>query len=317
MIGGRGIRSLRRAQPDETASRGRMRRIMSLHSTEPKDTIFEIQCRNRFLTCGRNTLIMGILNVTPDSFSDGGKFHEFDRAVAQGRKMADEGADIIDIGGESTRPGADPVSPEEEQRRVLPVIEALASEIRTPLSIDTRNSETARLAVEAGVHLINDVSALRHDPAIARIAAESGAGLILMHSRATPKEMQSQTDYEDVVADILESLRGSIKQAGDAGVKRDQMIVDPGIGFGKTAEQNFLIVKRLQELAVLERPVLIGPSRKAFIGHIVEKPPEDRTWGNAAVVAASVLRGAHIVRVHDIAAMVDVCRVADAIRRAV
>lgn len=259
---------------------------------------------------------MGILNVTPDSFSDGGQFQEFDHAVAHGRRMADEGADIIDIGGESTRPGADPITPEEEQRRILPVIRTLASETKLVLSVDTRNSDTARKAVEAGAHLINDVSGLRHDMNLVKVVAETGAGLLIMHSRATPKDMQEDTHYADLLGEVRSFLDAALNQAIQAGVRREQIILDPGIGFSKSAEQNYYLVKHLSEFTSLDRPILVGPSRKSFIGRILEKAPEERQWGNAAAIAAAILNGAHIVRVHEIAPMVDVCRVTDAIRQA-
>lgn len=276
----------------------------------------EVHCRDRILLCGPRTLVMGILNVTPDSFSDGGQFQEFDRAVAQGRKMADEGADIIDIGGESTRPGADPVSPEEEQRRILPVIQALAKETDRLLSVDTRNSGTAQSAIAAGAHLINDVSGLRHDPGILKAAAETGAGLLLMHSRATPKDMQEDTRYDDLLGEVRDTLRAAMARADEAGVREDQILIDPGLGFSKTVEHNYLLIKHLAEFSSLGRPILVGPSRKSFIGKTLDKAPEDRMWGTAATVAAAILNGAHIVRVHEVAPMLDVCRVTDAIRHA-
>lgn len=284
--------------------------------TEPSTLVINVSCRDRVLECGTKTLMMGIVNVTPDSFSDGGQFLQLDRAVAHGRHMAEAGADLIDVGGESTRPGSDPVTPEDEQKRVVPVIETLAREVDALISVDTRNASTARLAVAAGAHVINDVSGLRHDPAIARVAAETGAGLVLMHSRATPKDMQAHTDYTDLMSEIRASLEAAVRTAVEAGVRANQIILDPGLGFGKTMEQNYAILRSLGQLTPLGHALLVGPSRKSFIGKTLDRPPEEREWGNAAAVTAAILHGAHIVRVHHVPAMRDVCRVADAIRGA-
>jgi dihydropteroate synthase len=260
------------------------------------------------------THLMGILNVTPDSFSDGGLFHERSAANERALEMISEGADIIDIGGLSTRPGSEPVGIEEELRRTIPVIEGLAGRVDVPISIDTYRAEVARKALDAGAAMVNDISGLRFDPGMAALVAEYGVPVVIMHIKGTPEDMQVNPVYEALVPEILDYLREGIRIAEGAGA--GMVMVDPGIGFGKTFDNNLEIINRLHEFTLLGRPVLIGPSRKAFIGKILgDLPPQERVEGTAAAVAASVLNGANIVRVHDVREMARVVKVADAIKR--
>jgi len=271
---------------------------------------------------GQRTLIMGILNVTPDSFSDGGQFFTLDSAVARAEQMIAEGADIIDVGGESTRPGGEPVSIEEEIERVVPVIEALAVRTGTPLSVDTTKSEVARAALDAGAAIVNDISALRFDFYVADAVARAGAGLVLMHSRGTPATMHRLPPVADIMEEVTHSLRASINMAERRGVKRDSIVIDPGIGFGKSQEQNLELIAKLDQLidAFPDYPLLIGTSRKSFIGRILSDengtpaPAEDRLHGTMATITAAILHGAHIVRVHDVKAAVETIRVAESIQ---
>jgi len=260
---------------------------------------------------------MGILNVTPDSFAETSSRLDPDAAVAAALGMEADGADLIDIGGESTRPGATPVSAGEELSRVLPVLTALERRLRVPISIDTSKSEVARAAVAAGASIVNDVSGLRHDPALARAAAEGGATLVLMHSRGDSSTMYAEAVYDDVVADVVKELRGSMRGAVEAGVLVDRLIVDPGIGFAKRPPHSYGVLARLPEFAAaLDRPVLVGPSRKSFMREAIgNRPAAGRDWGTAAAVTAAVLAGAHIVRVHAVAEMAQVVRVAEEIRK--
>jgi len=268
------------------------------------------------LDLSARTHVMGILNITPDSFSDGGKFLDPVRAEARALEMIEEGADIIDIGGESTRPGAEPVSVEEELGRVIPVIEHLAPRIDVPISIDTYKAVVAREALRAGARIVNDISGLRFDPEMADVVAAGGAAVVLMHIKGRPRDMQKNPVYEDLLGEIADYLSESISIAERAGVSPDRIVVDPGIGFGKTFDHNLEIIRRLGELDRLGKPVLVGPSRKAFVGKILgDLPPEERVEGTAAVVALAIASGAHIVRVHDVKTMVRVARVADAVRR--
>jgi dihydropteroate synthase len=260
---------------------------------------------------------MGILNVTPDSFADGGRYRDLDAAVDAGVRMAADGADIVDVGGESTRPGAAPLPEEEELRRAIPVIERLAQRVGIPLSIDTYKARVAREAVSAGATIINDVSGLQYDPALGCVAAETGAALILMHTRGRSTDMYGLAVYEDVMREVRGELEQAIARAAAAGVTRESILLDPGFGFAKHAGHSFAVLARLGELAVLDRPILSGPSRKSFLkAAIGDKPAAERDWGTAAAVTASILAGAHIVRVHDVSAMRDVVRVADVIRQA-
>lgn len=266
-------------------------------------------------TFGQKTYVMGILNVTPDSFSDGGIHYTLDRAVARAREMVEEGADIIDIGGESTRPSADPVPPDEEIGRVIPVLERLVNEVDVPISVDTYKSDLARMALERGATIINDISGLRADPRMPGVVAEFGCPVVAMHIKGTPKNMQDNPTYVDAVGEIIEYLRGSIDLALQAGLPGEKIIVDPGIGFGKTTAHNLEIMRRLEEFRALEQPLLIGTSRKSFIGNILNLPVEERLFGTAATVAIAIANGADIVRVHDVRAMKQVARMTDAMVR--
>jgi dihydropteroate synthase len=270
----------------------------------------------RSLSYGERTLVMGVLNITPDSFSDGGKFYSPERAVEHALEMIDAGADIIDIGGESTRPGSAFVSEAEELHRVIPVIKELTRETSVPISVDTTKSSVARATLAAGAEIINDISALRFDPAIADEVAKAGAGLVLMHSRGTPKTMQQLPPVEDILSEVINGLRESIVIAQQRGVEPDSIAIDPGIGFGKTAEQNVELIAHLDQLAdaFANHPILIGPSRKSFIGKLLDGASADqRLNGTIASVVASVLKGAHIVRVHDVKEVAEAVRVADAL----
>ena len=272
----------------------------------------------RSLPYGERTLVMGVLNVTPDSFSDGGEFFSLDRAVTHAEQMIAEGADIIDIGGESTRPGSAFVTGEEELQRVIPVIERLAAKSPVPISIDTTKSSVARAAIAAGAEIVNDISGLRFDPSIADEAAKAKAGLVLMHSRGTPKTMQQLPPVDDIMSEVIGELRRSVLVAEERGVARERIAVDPGIGFGKTLAQNVELIAKLDQLVIAfaEFPIMIGTSRKSFIGKLLGGvPPDERLHGTIASVVASVLKGAHIVRVHDVKAAVDALKVADAVKR--
>ncbi|MGB9662194.1 MAG: dihydropteroate synthase [Moorellaceae bacterium] len=264
---------------------------------------------------GQRTYIMGILNVTPDSFSDGGLYFEVERAVRRAREMVAAGADIIDIGGESTRPGADPLPLEEELRRVIPVVDRLVREVRVPLSVDTYKAEVARQALEHGATMINDISGLRADPEMVRVVARFGCPVVVMHIKGTPKNMQDNPTYEDVIAEVKEYLRQGVDLAAAAGLEREKVIVDPGIGFGKTLEHNLKILQCLDEFKTLGQPLLVGTSRKSFIGKLLGLPVNERLWGTAATVALSIVKGADIVRVHDVREMKQVAEVTDAVVR--
>jgi dihydropteroate synthase len=273
---------------------------------------------------GHRTCIMGVVNVTPDSFSDGGKFFARDAAAAQGQKLAADGADILDIGGESTRPFSDPVSVDEEIERVIPVIEKLADHLTIPISIDTMKAEVARRAIAAGASMINDVSALRFDPDLGGVAREFGTPVVLMHMLGNPKTMQDSPTYDNLIADISDFLKDAIARAQKQGISRSKLIVDPGIGFGKTVSHNLLLIRHLQSFASLGVPILIGPSRKAFIRKLLKDDHNDDIppdlpiveTGSQAAVAAAALCGAHIVRVHDVANTRATIRILDAIRAA-
>lgn len=264
----------------------------------------------------KKTHIMGILNVTPDSFSDGGRYFDKDAAVERGLKMVEDGADVIDIGGESTRPGADPLPSEEELRRTVPVIEALAKRVEAPISIDTYKAHVAKMALDAGASMVNDISGLRFDPEMRKVVAEYGVPVVVMHIKGTPKNMQADPVYEALIPEIIEDLRVSIKLAVEIGIGEDMIVIDPGLGFGKTLEHNLEILKNLNDFTMLHKPLLVGPSRKAFIGKILgNASPADRVEGTAAAIAVSIMKGAHIVRVHDVKEMAKVVKVADAIKR--
>ena len=266
---------------------------------------------------GPGPFVMGIVNATPDSFSDGGLFLDAGAAIAQALLLADEGADLVDVGGESTRPGAAPVPDDEELGRVVPVIAALrARAFPLPISIDTRKAAVARAALDAGADLVNDVSGLA-DPSLARVVAEAGAPIVLMHSRGTPEDMQRRAVYGDVVQEVAAELEQALDRAAAAGIPRERTILDPGLGFAKTAEHNLVLLARLGELRALGRPILVGPSRKSFIGRIAgSAAPGDRLPGTLAAVTAAVVAGAELVRVHDVAAARQAALVAAAIRDA-
>ncbi|HKV26630.1 MAG TPA: dihydropteroate synthase [Candidatus Acidoferrum sp.] len=277
---------------------------------------FRLKLKSRTLVLGPRTLVMGVLNVTPDSFSDGGQFEDLEAAVARALDIEAAGADLLDIGGESTRPGSESVPASLELDRVLPVLEALRGRLKIPISMDTRRSTVAELALRAGAELINDVSGLNCDPRIAEIAAKYHAPLILMHMRGEPSTMQKGPFARGVLRDVVRSLRESIAKARKAGVAKSRIILDPGIGFGKSHAQNYELLQKLPQLSKLGCPLLVGTSRKGFLGATLARdgqpaPPEDRIWGTAATVAASILNGAHIVRVHDVIEMVQIARVAD------
>src|SRR5579859_791960 len=265
------------------------------------------------ITFGRRTTVMGVLNVTPDSFSDGGNWMDPDRAVRHARRMVRDGADLVDVGGESTRPRARPVPVSEEIRRVVPVIRRLAAE-RILVSIDTSKAAVAAAAFQAGAKILNDVTALRGDRSMAKAAARAGVGVILMHMKGSPGTMQVNPEYGDVVAEISDFFREILKTAWRAGIERDKIILDPGIGFGKLPEHNLEILRRLDEFRSLGRPLAIGTSRKSFIGRALGRQVHDRLSGTGATVAAAILRGADLVRVHDVREMSDVARMTDLLR---
>lgn len=265
------------------------------------------------LECGRRTLVMGILNVTPDSFSDGGRFAEPGAAIARGLGMVDDGADIVDVGGESTRPGAATVPARDERARILPVIEALAREAGVPISVDTRKAEVAAAALGAGAVIVNDVSG-GTDPEMFDVVRAAKAGLVLMHMRGDPSTMNDLTDYADVVAEVREALADRLRAAEEAGIDPARLAVDPGLGFAKTSRQSLLLMRDVGALASLGRPVVVGPSRKSFIGRVLDADVHDRLEGTAGAVAWLAASGAHVVRVHDVKEMARVVRVVDAIR---
>ena len=272
--------------------------------------------REHALPLGEQVLLMAVLNVTPDSFSDGGRFSDPDRAVAEALEMVEEGADILDIGGESSRPGAQAISLDDELERVVPIVAKLAGRVRVPISVDTTKAEVARRCLDLGASMINDISALRHDPGMAEVVRQYGAGLILMHMRGEPATMQLNPSYTDVIEDVSDFLRRRTDAAVSLGIDRERIAVDPGIGFGKRPEDNLALLGQLASLAGLGRPIVIGPSRKGFLGTLLGRPVLEREWGTAAAVAAAVLNGAHVVRVHAVAQMKDVIRVSQAIRAA-
>lgn len=275
---------------------------------------YRISLRGAEMVLGEKTWIMGVLNVTPDSFSDGGRFSSEDAAVRQGLALLEAGAQVVDVGGESTRPGARRVPPQEERRRVTPVLRRLRQEGAGCLSVDTTRAEVARAALDAGADMINDVSGLSFDPDMASLAAASGVPIVVMHLRGDFETVHRDPCYADVMGEVLEELRSVLRRAREAGVLAEQVIVDPGVGFSKTAEHSLEVLRRLDELAGLDRPILVGPSRKSFIGHVLDVSPEERLQGTSAAVAAAIFGGAHIVRVHDVAAMTHVARMCDAVR---
>lgn len=274
---------------------------------------FAIRCGTASLELGRRSLLMGVVNITPDSFSDGGEFFDTERAIEQGERLATEGADLLDVGGESTRPFSESIPTEEELRRVIPVIRQLARRTRIPISIDTCKAAVARAALDAGASLVNDISSLGLDPDMKAVVASSGAPLILMHMQGTPRDMQVKPHYDSLLSEVVRFLEERIRIACKAGVSRDQIIVDPGIGFGKTVTHNLLLIKHLDALAFLGRPVLLGTSRKSFIGAVLNRPVTEREPGSWATVCAAILKGAHILRVHEVAVCRQVADMIDAI----
>lgn len=282
----------------------------------PRRRKFRLRLPSGVLTLGERTLVMGVLNVTPDSFSDGGKFLVPRRAIEHALEMERAGADLLDIGGESTRPGSTGTPAGTELGRILPVLEGLRGVLKIPICVDTRKSEVAEAAINAGAEIINDVSGLRNDPCIAEVARRLGVPLILMHMRGEPQTMQKRAFARDVMKDVTRGLRAAITKARRVGLGKSQIVVDPGIGFGKSFEQNYELLRKLPEIAKLGYPLLVGTSRKGFLGATLRRngqsaPPEERLWATAATVTASILGGAQIVRVHDVAEMAQVARVAD------
>jgi len=278
--------------------------MISAGAASPAASIW--RCGSHTFDLSRRPCIMGILNLTPDSFSDGSSYASAEQAVAAAEKMVRDGADLIDIGGESTRPGAPPVSVDEELRRVMPVIEALSGRIGVPLSIDTWKAEVARVSLAAGVAVVNDISGMEFDAGMAETVAATDAGIVLMHTRGKPAEMQQATSYSDLVGEVSDYLRHCMARAALAGIGAERIVLDPGIGFGKSVAGNLEIIRRLAEFAILGRPLLVGPSRKSFIGTTLGRGVDDRLFGTAAAVAVSLLNGARIFRVHDVRQMRDV-----------
>jgi dihydropteroate synthase len=272
-------------------------------------------CGNRRFELEHSALVMGIVNVTPDSFSDGGRHLDPAAAVAHARALVAEGADLVDLGAESTRPGAEPVPAAEQLRRLMPALAELARDPELCLSVDTADAQVAEAALEAGAHVVNDVSALS-DPRMARVVAERGAGVVLMHMRGTPRTMQQEARYEDVARQVRDWLAARVAQAQRAGIAEEQIAIDPGIGFAKTLEHNLELLARLDELEEIGRPVLVGVSRKSFLGKLLDLPVERRVEAGAAAAAVAVFQGAHIVRTHDIGATVKMARIAEALRAA-
>ena len=274
---------------------------------------FRLKWGNKSLNLGKKTLIMGVLNVTPDSFSDGGHFFSRKKAVEQARAMEADGADIIDIGGESTRPYSEKVSLDQELERVIPVIEELGKTVKIPVSIDTYKAKVAESAIKAGASIINDISALRFDREMVTVARESGVPVILMHMKGTPGDMQNSPVYDNLMGEIKSFFREAIEKAEAEGIAKNMLVLDPGIGFGKSFDHNLQIIRDLRELYELGLPLLLGSSRKAFIGNILDKSPEERDTGTMATVAAGIMNGAHIVRVHNVKMAVETVKVMDAI----
>ncbi|MGI8782932.1 MAG: dihydropteroate synthase [Acidobacteriota bacterium] len=278
-----------------------------------KRLIYTLRLPGRNLELGRRTLLFAVINVTPDSFYDGGRYDSPGAGVEHALRLVEQGADVLDIGGESSRPGAQSVSAQVEIDRVLPVVEGIRRHSDIPLSIDTTKLEVARACLAAGADLINDISAFRFEPELAVEIATTGAAVILMHSRGTPHTMQQLPPSPDILSDVTRTLAAAVAQAFQSGISRDRILIDPGVGFGKTAQDNLKILQRLSLLSRFELPVLVGTSRKSFIGKILDLPLEERLWGTAATVAAAVLGGAHAVRVHDVVENRQVCRIVDAI----
>lgn len=275
----------------------------------------ELKCGRFSLRLSERTHVMGILNRTPDSFSDGGKFTDEKDALQHVRRMVAEGADIIDIGGESTRPGSEGVNVSEELKRTIPIIKKISQGLDIPISIDTSKHEVAVEAIRHGASMVNDITGLKADPKMADVIAASGAAVSVMHIKGTPRDMQDNPAYGDLMLEIIDSLRESIDIASRAGISPDKIIIDPGIGFGKTVEHNLTIINRLAELKILDKPILIGTSRKSFIGNVLKRDLDDRLIGTAATCALAIMSGVSFIRVHDVREMVDVARITDAVKR--
>ena len=280
----------------------------------PKTAHNSLLVQGKALPLGERTLIMGVLNVTPDSFHDGGKYTSTDTALRRAETMAEEGADIVDIGGESTRPGSEGVSEEEELARIVPVIREIRKRLDAPLSIDTTKPMVARAALAEGASIVNDISGLKFGTGVAEAAAEYGAAMVLMHTSSRPRDMQEKTEYESLIDDIIKSLKESMRKATAAGVREENIIIDPGFGFGKTAAQNLTLLRELARFRELGRPILIGTSHKSFIGTVTEAPSGSRLEGTAATVAIGIMNGASIVRVHDVGYMKKIALIADAVK---
>lgn len=276
-----------------------------------KESILEINGKNYLL--GRRTWFMGVINVTPDSFSDGGSYLDKDKAVERGLKLVSEGSDIIDIGGESSRPGSDPISKEEEMRRVIPVISELRKRIDMLISVDTTKSEVAKAALDSGADIINDISSFRFDPRMMTLAAQKEVPVILMHMKGTPKTMQINPHYQDLLREVKEFLKERLEEVQAQSIKKEKIIIDPGIGFGKSLKDNLILINNLHFLEEFNRPILVGISRKSFIGKILNLPPQERLEGTIASAILSLIHGAHILRVHDVEAVKKAILVAEAI----
>lgn len=287
---------------------------MSNLNTIPRTEL--LRARGRLISLNSGALLMGVLNVTPDSFSDGGRHYETEAAVEHALLMIEQGADLIDVGAESSRPGADPITEEEETRRLLPVVTAICREVSVPVSVDTTKARVAQRALDAGAAIVNDISALRFDHLMGQVVAKAGAGLVLMHMQGTPKTMQRDPQYRDVVAEVRQFFVERMKAAEEAGINPEQILLDPGFGFGKNVIHNLTLLTQLDQFAALGRPIVAGVSRKAFIGQVLDRQVGERLMGTAAAVAVAVLRGARIVRVHEVGPMRDVVKMVEAIRHA-
>ena len=274
---------------------------------------YTLQARDKKLELGRRTRVMGVVNVTPDSFFDGGRFLEPSHAIERCLELAENGADILDLGGESSRPGAEPVPWEEELKRILPVLERVRKEVPIPISIDTCKSAVAQEAFNEGADIVNDISAFRFDSKLPGIITKWKAGVVLMHMRGTPRTMQSIAASEDILGEVEADLQRAVATAVENGIPKERIAIDPGIGFGKTLEDNCTILNRLRDLDSFDLPIVVGTSRKSFLGKILDLPAQDRLWGSAASVAVAIMRGAHIVRVHDVKEMNQVARITDAV----
>jgi dihydropteroate synthase len=274
-----------------------------------------LQAKDRTIELSDRPLVMGVVNVTPDSFFDGGRYATTDAAIRHATRLAEEGADLLDIGAESTRPGSESIDEREEIRRLIPVVTAVAKAVGIPISVDTMKSTVARAALEAGAVIVNDVSALRADPAMAEVVAATRAGVVLMHMQGTPRTMQEAPAYDDVIGEVAEFFRERMRFCRDRGIGQDQIVLDPGIGFGKLLLHNLTLLGQLETFMPLGRPILVGVSMKSFIGQVLGRPVDERSWGTAAAIALAVSQGAGILRVHDVKAMKEVVAMAAAITR--